>query len=155
MIKVIELKLEDIDKLPEILKKELENKNSENPIKEFIKWFNEFIAGIKDEDLEKIIKEHEEHLKIADENNKNATQSEEEMPCAEQEPQPKFKIWDEVVFDFNNKNLTPIYTKIHTLTYHEQKNIYVYNGDVGWRWYIPEEDLRFPTLPEKVKYFKI
>ena len=67
-------------------------------------------------------------------------------------PAPKFKVWSEVVFDYDNKNLTPVYIKIWSVTYSEKTKKWVYNFD--WERAIEEEDLRHAIIPEVIQYFR-
>ena len=75
--------------------------------------------------------------------------------CTTEEPKipaPKFKVWSEVVFDYDNKNLTPVYIKIWSVTYYEKTKKWIYN--FNWETALEEEDLRHATLQEVIKYFR-
>ena len=115
-MKVIEIDMDNLDKLPEILNNILE-KVSEQKSKASADWKNY------------------------------------ETACEEQKiPAPKFKVWFEVVFDYDNKNLTPVYIKIWSVTYYEKTKKWIYN--FNWGTALEEEDLRHATLPEVIKYFR-
>ena len=65
---------------------------------------------------------------------------------------PKFKIWSEVVFDYSDQTLIPLYLKIWSVTYCEKTKKWLYN--FNWETSFAEENLRHATLPEVVKYFR-
>ena len=120
-MKVIEIDMDNLDKLPEILENILK-KVSETKSKASADWKNYETA--------------------CDE-------------CTIEEPKipaPKFKIWAEVVFEYYNKNLTPLYMKIWSVTYSEKIKKWIYN--FNWETALEEEDLRHATLPEVVQYFR-
>lgn len=76
-----------------------------------------------------------------------------ETACEEPKiPAPKFKVWSEVVFDYDNKNLTPVYIKIWSVTYSDKTKKWIYNFD--WERAIEEEDLRHAIIPEVIQYFR-
>jgi len=115
-MKIIEVDMDNLDKLPEILNNILE-KVSEQKSKASADWKNY------------------------------------ETICEEQKiPAPKFKVWSEVVFDYGNKNLTPVYIKIWSVTYYEKTKKWIYNFD--WERAIEEEDLRHATIPEVIQHFR-
>ena len=115
-MKVIEIDMDNLDKLPEILKDILDKiKMSES--KASADWKNY------------------------------------ETACEEPKiPAPKFKIWAEVVFDYDNKNITPVYIKIWSVTYSDKTKKWIYN--FNWKTALEEEDLRYATLPEVIQYFR-
>ena len=114
-MKIIEVDMDNLDKLPEILNNILE-KVSEQKSKASADWKNY------------------------------------ETICEEPKiPAPKFKIWAEVVFDYDNKNLTPVYIKIWSVTYSDKTKKWIYNFD--WERAL-EEDLRHAIIPEVIQYFR-
>lgn len=78
-----------------------------------------------------------------------------ETACGEPKiPAPKFKVWSEVVFEFENYKY-PVYLKITSMFYHEKTWTWIYNytpGEINKSY--NEEDLRHATLPEVIKYFR-
>ena len=76
-----------------------------------------------------------------------------ETACEEPKiPAPKFKIWAEVVFDYDNKNITPVYIRIWSVTYSDKTKKWIYNFD--WERALEEEDLRHAIIPEVIQYFR-
>lgn len=65
-----------------------------------------------------------------------------------EEPKPKFKVWDYVVY----KNWKR-FIKIIDIKITSNSNYIKYNHDSGW-WYYHEDELRLPTQEELEKYFR-
>ena len=123
-MKIIEIDMDNLDKLPEILNNILE-KVSEQKSKASADWKNYETAC---------------------------------EWCATEEPKipaPKFKIWAEVVFEFQDSEY-PVYLKITSMSYHEKLWTWMYNYNPvenSIKAY-EEEDLRHATLQEVIKYFR-
>jgi len=76
--------------------------------------------------------------------------------CATEEPKipdPKFKIWAEVVFEFEDSKY-PIYLKITSMTYCEKLWTWVYNPQYWTNKACKEQDLRHATIPEVIQHFR-
>lgn len=141
-MKVIEIDMDNLDKLPEIIKKFLKSNEKEKDLKEAIKIMDPILESIYWKDFLK-----------KPESKASADWKNYETICEEPKiPAPKFKVWSEVVFDYDNKNLTPVYIKIWSVTYSEQTKKWVYNFD--WERAIEEEDLRHAIIPEVIQYFR-
>ena len=78
-----------------------------------------------------------------------------EIACEEPKiPAPKFKIWAEVVFEFENSKY-PVYLKITSMSYYEKLWTWICNytpGEINKAY--NEKDLRHATLPEVIQYFR-
>ena len=144
-MKIIEIDMDNLDKLPEIIKKFLESIEKEKGLKEAIKIMDPILESIYWKDFLK----NPESKASADWKNY-------ETACGEPKiPAPKFKIWSEVVFEFKDSEY-PVYLKITSMSYDEKwwTWVYNYNPGVTSNKAYKEEDLRPATLPEAIQYFR-
>ena len=117
-MKVIEVDMDNLDKLPELLE-DIFNQEKKPESKASADWKNY------------------------------------ETACEEPKiPAPKFKIWAEVVFEFENSKY-PVYLKITSMSYYEKLWTWICNytpGEINKAY--NEKDLRHATLPEIIQYFR-